>query len=132
MENLNLKRVWEICNKLSYEQSILEEKGIFVSLLGNRSSFSAYSFERFLEYYSFKIEEDNIVVYNTDPIPYEKWDNDDVSYIPIPVLGFGEKELENYIEQMIKIQLKEQEEQKIAEKENIKKQIEFLQKKLEN
>jgi hypothetical protein len=78
MKELNLYRLFEICTLLSDKERELSENNTFVSLLGNRSSFSAYSFEQFLEYYSFKIEEDNIVVYNDDPIPYEQWDNDDV------------------------------------------------------
>jgi len=132
MENLNLKRLWEILNKLSYRETKLSEENIWVSLLGNSSSYCQQEFTSFLNYYSFKIEDDNIVVFNRDPIPYESWDNDDISYIPIPLLGFGEKELENYIEQTVKMQLKQQEAEKIAEKEDIKRQIELLQKKLES
>jgi len=132
MKELNLYRLFEICTLLSDKERELSENNTFVSLLGNRSSFSAYSFEQFLEYYSFKIEEDNIVVYNDDPIPYEQWDNDDVSYIPSVLLSFGEKDLEKWIEDEVEKQLKQQEKQKIAEKENIRKQIELLQKKLES
>lgn len=133
MDILNLRRVWEVMNKLSYEETKLsEEQDKLVRLLGNSSSYYQMDFEHFLEYYSFKIEEDNIVVFNTDPVPYESWNNNDVSYIPIPLLGFGEKELENWIDEEIKRQLEQQEAEKIAEKENIKRQIEILQKKLES
>jgi len=133
MENLNLKRLWEILNKLSYEETKLsEEQDKWVNLLGNSSSYYVNSFENFLEHYSFKIEEDAIVVFNTDPIPYENWDNDDVSYIPSVLLSLGEKDLEKWIEDEVAKQLEHQEGQKIAEKENIKRQIELLQKKLES
>ena len=132
MKTLDLEKLWEVCNTLSEKQSELAEHDTFISLLGNSSDFSAYSFEQFLEYYSFKIEEDMIIVYNNDGVPYEDYTNNDFSYVPIPVLGFGEKELKNWIDEEIKRQLKQQEEQKIAEKENIKRQIEILQKKLES
>lgn len=123
--------MWEICSKLSEKQDILSEESIYVSLLGNRSNYCDPDFKHFLEYYSFKIEDDVIVVYNNDGIPYENFTNDDFSYIPIPILGFGEKKLENYIEQTIKMQLEEQEKQKVVEKEEIKRKIERLQKQLE-
>jgi hypothetical protein len=129
---LDLKKLWEICNKLSYEQTILEEKDVFVSLLGNSSSYYSNSFEWFLEYYSFKIEEDCVVVFNDQKIPYEDYSNQDFSYVPICILGFGEQELENYIKQSVAMQLEKQEKEKIAAKENIRLQIERLTKQYNN
>ena len=131
MKELNLYKLWEICNKLSEKESELSEEDVFVSLLGYRSNYLEMSFEGFLNYYSFRIEDDVIAVYNNDGIPYENSTNDDFSYVPIPLLGFGEKELENYTEQTIKMQLEEQEKQKVAEKEEIKRKIERLTKQLE-
>lgn len=129
---LDLKRIWEVMNTLSNEQEELGQEYYYVDLLGNSSEYFSRDFESFLEYYSFKIEDNNVVVFNIDRVPYEDYTNNDFSYIPIPVLGFGEEELENYIKQAVDTQLKEQEEQRIAEKENIKRQIELLQKQLEN
>ena len=131
MKELNLYKLWEICNKLSEKESELSEEDVFVSLLGYRSNYREMSFEGFLNYYSFRIEDDVIVVYNNDGIPYENFTNDDFSYVPIPLLGFGEKELENYTEQSVKMQLEEQEAHKIADKEEIKRKIERLTKQLE-
>ena len=131
MKELNLHKLWEVCNILSEKEAELSESNTYVRLLGHRSNFSAYSFEQFLSFYSFTIEDDYVVVFNNDGVPYESFSNDDYSYIPIPILGFGEKELENYIEQTIKMQLEEQETQKIAEKEEIKRKIERLTKQLE-
>ena len=131
MKELNLYKLWEICNKLSEKESELSEEDVFVSLLGYRSNYREMSFEGFLNYYSFRIEDDVIVVYNNDGIPYENFTNDDFSYVPIPLLGFGEKELENYTEQSVKMRLEEQEAHKIADKEEIKRKIERLTKQLE-
>ena len=128
---LDLEKIWKLCNYFSDRQCALDEQNCYVHLLGNSSEYFSRDFESFLEYYSFKSEDDNVVIFNNDPIPYEDYNNNDYSYIPIPVLGFGKEELENYIKQMVDMQLKEQEEARIAEKENIKRQIERLQKQLE-
>ena len=128
---LDLKRIWEIMNTFSNRQEELGQEYYYVDLLGNSSEYFSRDFESFLEYYSFRVEDNYIVVFNSDSVPYEDYTNNDYSYIPLPVLGFGEEELENYIKQTVEMQLKEQEEQRIAEKENIKRQIEQLQKRLD-
>ena len=128
---LDLKKIWEILNTLSNRQEELGQEYYYVDLLGNSSEYFSRDFESFLEYYSFKIEDNNVVVFNIDRVPYEDYTNNDYSYIPLPVLGFGKEELENYIKQTIDMQLKEQEKQRIAGKENIKRQIEQLQKRLD-
>ena len=129
---LDLEKIWKLCNYFSDRQCALDEQNCYVQLLGNKSQYFSRDFESFLEYYSFKIEDNNVVVFNNDGSFYSDYPNNDFSYIPLPVLGFGEEELENYVNQMVEIQLKEQEEARIAEKENIKRQIERLQKQLEN
>lgn len=123
---LDLNRVWEICNTLSEKQSELAEESVYIHLLGHQSDYSNSTFENFLEYYSFKIDGDDIVVFNDDGVPYEDYYNNDFSYLPIELLSFGEKEIENWIENEMEMQLKQQEINKIAEKENIKQKIEFL------
>ena len=133
MENLNLRRVWEVMNTLSYREAILaEEEDKYVQLLEYNSNYNSMSFESFLEYYSFKIDGEHIVVFNTDPIPYESWNNDDVSYFPSVLLSFSAERLENWMKIEIELQLAKQEREKIAEKENIKQQIERLNKRLNN
>ena len=128
---LDLRKVWEVMNTLSNEQCSLDEQKCYVQLLGNSSEYFSRDFVSFLEYYYFKIEYNYVVVFNNDAVPYENYNNCDYSYIPIPVLGFGEEELENYIKQIVKMQLKEQEENRIAMKEDIKRQIKLLQKQLD-
>lgn len=131
IKDLELDKIWRICNKLSYEEAkFSEEKGIYVSLLGYRSSYSSSSFENFLSYYSFKIEDDNIVIFNNDGVPHEDYSNDDFSYIPICLLYFSAEKLDEWIENEIELQLEKQEREKLAEKENIKLQIERLTKQL--
>lgn len=130
---LDLKRIWEVMDKLSYEETKLsEEKDKYVQLLGHSSNYCNSSFEGFLNYYSFRIDGDNIIVFNDDSVAYEDYRNDDFSIFPLSLLSFGEKELTIWIENEIEMQLKQQEEARIQEKENLKRQIELLTKKLNN
>jgi hypothetical protein len=132
MREINLYKIWEVMNKLSYEEGLLSDKDIFVSFLGCNYEYSSMSFEFFLEHYSFKFENDVVVVYNNDPIPWETVPHSDYSYVPIPILGFGEKELENYINQSVSMQLEQQEKDKEADRESIREQIKRLEKRLNN
>ena len=133
MENLNLRRVWEVMNTLSYRQAILaEQEDKHVQLLGSSSNYCNPTFEGFLNYYSFRIDGDEIIVFNDDGVPYEDYTNDDFSYISTVLLSFSPEKLENWMKIEIELQLAKQQREKIAEKENIKRQIELLTKKLNN
>lgn len=133
MENLNLKKVWEIMNKLSYEETKLsEEQDKWVMLLGHNSEYHVMEFESFLDYYSFKIKDGRLCIFNDDSIAYEDCSNNDFSYIPLYLLELGEKDLEKWIEIEIKKQLEQQDKDKVAKKENLKLEIERLTKRLNN
>lgn len=133
MENLNLRKIWEVMNTLSYRQAILaEEDDKYVQLLGYDSNYCNTSFKSFLEYYSFKIEGDNIVVFNDDKVAWEDYSNENFSSFPSALLSFSAEELNKWIETEIELQLTNQEREKIAEKERIKQQIEQLNKRLNN
>ena len=132
MKKLDLYKLWQIINTLSEKQSELSEKSIYVSFLGNKSNYISQSFESFLEYYSFKIEKDNIMVFNDDKIPHEDYTNDDFSYVPFVLISLPVEKLNNWIEIEIDLELKRQEIEKQQLKEYIKRQIELLTKKLNN
>ena len=129
---LDLEKLWQILNILSNKQDDLCEYDIYVSLLGNQSSYSYSSFEQFLSYYSFKIDGDLIVVFNDDNIPWEDYRVGDFSYIPSILLSFGEKELNEWIDIEIQEQLNQQKIEKAAEKERIEYEIKQLTKRLNN
>ena len=131
MRELNLYKLWEVCNTLSLKESELQEQSIFISFMGHKSNFCAQTFESFLEHYSFSIEGDDIIVFNDDGVPYEDYTNDDFSYISTILLSFGEKELERWIDDEIEKQLTQQKREKEQQKENIKSQIERLKVRLE-
>ena len=100
-------------------------------MLGHSSSYCNSSFEGFLNYYSFRIEDNVIVVYNNDGIPYENFTNNDFSYVPTEILDMSEEDLNSWAEAEVERQLEAQRVNKLAEKENIKEQIKRLQKQLE-
>lgn len=132
MKTLDLEKLWEVCNTLSLKESELQEQSIFISFMGYKSNFCAQTFESFLEYYSFSIEGDDIIVFNDDGIPYESYNNDDFSYVPIRLLSFSAERLENWMKIEIDLQLAKQEREKEQQKENIKSQIERLKTQLNN
>lgn len=129
---LDLVKVWQIMNKLSIKQDELSEKNIYVHLLSSGSSYCNPSFEKFLNYYSFRIDGDDIIVFNDDGIPYEDYTNRDFSYIPSVLLSFSSEKLDNWVETEIKLQLAKQERDKAEQKKDIKAQIERLQKQLQD
>lgn len=126
MKELNLYRIWEIVNKLQDKMDELSEDNIYVYLLGYRSNYVEMTFESFLNNYSFKVE-DNIVIYNDDPIPWEDYTNNDFMSIPKKlVLSMTDQEIDEWAEEEIKNQLNNQAKEKQTRKENILLEIERL------
>ena len=132
MKELNLYKLWEVCNTLSLKKSELQEQNIFVSFIGNKSNFGSQTFESFLESYSFKVEDDTIIVFNDNGIPYEDYTNDDFSYVSTVLLSFGEKESEKWIDDETERQLAQQKLEKLQRKDYIKEQIKRLETQLSN
>ena len=130
MKKLDLHKVWKILNTLSAKQEELWEDSRYVYLMGRYSEYGDTTFESFLEYYSFKIEGDTLTVFNTDGVPYEAYNNNDVSYVPLHLLSSSSVELEWYILNETEKQEKQQELDKVREKEHIKREIERLNKQL--
>ena len=132
MEILNLKKLWGVCNALSDKQTEFHEQDIYIYFMGCSSEYSSMSFESFLDYYSFKLFKDEILVFNNDPISWEDYNTNDFSYVPLNLLLGGEKELEEYLKNETEKQLEQIEKDKIALKEKVKKDIEKLQNQLNN
>lgn len=128
---LDLKRLHEIFNKISFEEELLSENGIFVNLLGNRSNYYQSSLEHFLDFYSFKINKDSISVFNDDGIPWENYTNGDFSDINIDVLKMSNLEVDEWIKNKVETHLKQLKVDEIKRIENIKLEIIRLQKELD-
>lgn len=128
MEQLNLHRIWQIITKVSEEQDKMHEQDLYVYLLGHRASYVQSQFENFLDYYSFKIEDDYISVFNDDAIPYEDYTNDDFLYVPKELLTMDDEEILFWAQKEIKRQLEQQEKDKQSRKESILLEIERLNK----
>jgi hypothetical protein len=131
IKTLNLYKVWNLMNRLSDEMNKLSEDNIYVSLLGYSSEYFKTDYDNFLEYYSFRIEDNNIIVYNNDGVPYEDYNNNDFSYLDIKLLELDEQGLTNWIKSEVENQLEQQEKEKIMHKEKIKNEIERLKKQLD-
>lgn len=131
MKNLNLYRIWEILNKLSNKQDELAEESIYVLLMGVMSNYCTPSFEGFLNYYSFRIDGDDIIVFNNDAVGWESFNNDDFSYIPTELLEMLEEDLDKWIDEEVDKQLYLEKLNKSAEKDRIKEEIKRLEKQLE-
>ena len=132
MTTLNLQRIHEICGILSQKQSELEEDDKYVYLLGIRSNYINTTFEGFLNYYSFKIDDGKIVVFNDDSVPYEEYTNNDFSSFPLFLISFCAKELDEWVDNKIKKELKQQEIEKAENKKSLELQIERLQTQLKS
>lgn len=128
MKIINLCRIWEILNLLYTKQTELSEQGVYVYLLGNKSEYTEISFENFLEYYSFKVGEEYIQIFNDDLVPYENYNNNDFNRLPIEILDKSDDEINIWAEKEIKKQLEQQEKEKQIRKENLKKELERLSK----
>lgn len=132
MKTLNLQRIHEICEILSQRQSELEDDDKYVYLLGTRSNYTSMTFKDFLNYYSFRIDDGEIVVFNDDAVNWEDYTKNDFSSFPLFLTSFGAKDLNEWIDDKIKAELREQEIQKIEKKKNLELQIERLQTELNN
>lgn len=132
MKNLNLEKVNLVCNTLSDKRHELIEENIYIDFLGHRSNYVSLSFEGFLDYYNFKIDGKDIIVFNDDAIPYENYTNEDYSYFPSALLSFTPEKLEKWVETEITLQLAKQERNKESDKERLKNDIKRIQKQLDN
>ena len=132
MKQLDLKKLWEVCNKLALAREELADKDIWVNFLGRNSNYSEQEFDSFLETYSFRVGEEYIIVFIDEPVSYEDFRYQDFNYVPLFLLFCGEKELEEYIKNETEIQLEQQRREKDYEKERLKLQIEQLTRQLNN
>jgi hypothetical protein len=132
MKELNLHRIWQIINILSNKQDELTEQGIYVYLLGNRSEYVERSFQNFLEWYSFKVEDNSVIIFNNDLIPWEDYSNKDFNELSFELLNMSDDELYFWAEKETEKQLEEQEKAKQITKKQLLSEIERLNRQLEN
>lgn len=128
---LDLQKVWSIMNFITEQENVYNEKDIYPYLLSLNSHYYYQDFNHFLEHYSFRINEDEICVFNDDQVPYEDFTNSDFSYIPKELLDYNDKQLIEWVGKQVGIHLKRVEENKREEKENLKNQIKVLTERLE-
>ena len=87
MEIINTKRIWEIFQIVGR----IDEDGT----LDFNNTFLEY--EGFLDWYSFKMLKDSIMVFNDDRVPYEDDTWNDFNYIPFSVISMSDEEVEKWV-----------------------------------
>lgn len=132
MTTLDLHKIHQTLNIISLEQSNLLEENVFVNLLGYHSEYSEISFTNFLEYYSFKVEDNTICIFNNSGVAYESYNNNDYSYLPAILLDITDEELNTWMKVEIAKQLERQKIEKVNEIESKKLEIKRLQKEVDN
>ncbi len=114
MEIINTKRIWEIFQIVDR----IDEDGT----LDFNNTFLEY--EEFLDWFSFKMLKDTIMVYNNDQIPYEDGTWNDFNYIPFSVMKMTDREVEKWVSKEIKKKEKEDVEWEQKRKETLLEEIE--------
>ena len=114
MEIINTKRIWEIFQIIDR----IDEDGV----LDFNNTFLEY--EGFLDWFSFKMLKDTIMVYNNDQIPYEDDTWNDFNYIPFSVMKMTDREVEKWVSKEIKKKEKEDVEWEQKRKETLLEEIE--------
>ena len=114
MEIINTKRIWEIF-QIVYR---IDEDGT----LDFNNTFLEY--EGFLDWFSFKMLKDTIMVYNNGQIPYEDDTWNDFNYIPFSVMKMTDREVEKWVSKEIKKKEKEDVEWEQKRKETLLEEIE--------
>lgn len=87
MENINTKRIWEIFQIIDR----IDEDGV---LDFNNALFE---YEGFLDWFSFKVLNNSVMVFNDDRVPYEDTTWNDFNYIPFSVMKMSDEEVEKWV-----------------------------------
>ena len=97
MEIINTKRIWEIFQIIDRidEDEVLDFNN------------ASLEYEEFLDWYSFKMLKDSIMVYNDDQAPYEDDTWNDFNYISFSVMKMSDEEVEKWVLEEIKKKEKE-------------------------
>ena len=113
MEIINLKRIWEIFQIIDRidEDEVLDFNN------------ASLEYESFLEWYSFKIIRDSIMVYNNGRVPYEDDTWNDFNYIPFSVMKMTDEEVEKWVLEEIKKKEEEDVEWEQKRKETLLQEI---------
>ena len=121
MEIINTKRIWEISQIVDR----IDEDG---TLDFNNASLE---YESFLEWYSFKIIRDSIMVFNDDRVPYEDYTWNEFNYIPFSVMNMSDEEVEKWVIEEIKKKEEEYVGREQSRKETLLQEVERIKKILE-
>ena len=114
MEIINTKRIWEIFQIVDR----IDEDGT----LDFNNTFLEY--EGFLDWFSFKMLKDTIMVFNDDRVPYEDYTWNEFNYIPFSVINMSDEGVEKWVIEEIKKKEEEYVEWEQKRKETLLEEIE--------
>lgn len=114
MEVINTKRIWEIFQIIDR----IDEDGV---LDFNNALFE---YEGFLDWFSFKMLKDTIMVFNDDRVPYEDYTWNEFNYIPFSVMNMSDEGVEKWVIEEIKKKEEEYVEWEQKRKETLLEEIE--------
>ena len=126
MKTLDLYRIWQILNIIHNQENILSEKGIYLNILGHNSKYYEMEFEYFLYEYAFRVDADQIIIFNNDQIPFEDYTNNDFSFIPKELLSFNDTEVMAWVEEETKIFIAKLENHNKNERKRLEYKIQML------
>ena len=114
MEIINLKRIWEIFQIVDRidEWSRLDFNNTFLE------------YEGFSDWFSFKVLNNSIMVFNDDQVPYEDYTWNEFNYIPFSVMKMSDEGVEKWVIEEIKKKEEEYVEREQSRKETLLKKIE--------
>ena len=130
---LDLKRIYHILEIIVEKMWNLEEEYDYVtnSPLGINSGYSSCSFEYFLEIYNFRVDKDNIVVFDDSYVPYEDFTVNNYNYLPKNLLNLSDEEIRTWTLNEYKSIVENNKNEIVKEMERKKCEIERLTKELE-
>lgn len=135
MDNIDIKRVFDVMVIIYNEQQRLEvEYDEYISFLGGNSCFFECDFDKFKEYYSFRLDDETkeLCVFNNDYIPYEEYTANDFSYIPYHLLEATKTEILDWCNNVFERFKKDRELALLKKRGEIIKEIERLNNELKN
>ena len=113
METINLKRIWEIFQIIDR----IDEDGAL------DFSNALFEYEGFLDWFSFKVLTNSIMVFNDDLVPYEDYTWNEFNYIPFSVMNMTDEEVEKWVLEEIKKKEEEDVEWEQKRKETLLQEI---------
>lgn len=88
MKQLDLEKVHQVLSKVVEKYQKEEDSEIIEGI-----EHFYHDFEQFIKDFCFRFEDDYLIIFNNDPIPYEEYANDKYIYLPLVLLNYNDNEI---------------------------------------